>query len=175
MTRVANGNFEAGRVNWSESSTNFSGLISNDTRVKARSGSYYAWLGGGNKETAVLSQDISVQSDATFVRMYYMLNSGEQCGNRYDMAKVSVNGVTLPAGTIELCSRNNARSWTAKTFNLSAYVGQTVTFSIKVTTDTTVVSSLWIDDVGFIRRAGDSIESDDRGNGDRVNAQSTIR
>jgi hypothetical protein len=175
MTRVANGNFEGGHTNWSESSTNFSGLISNDTRIKARSGSYYAWLGGGNNETSVLSQDISVQSDATFLRMYYMLNSGEQCGKRYDTAQVSVNGITLPAGTIELCNRNNARTWTAKTFNLSAYIGQTVTFSIKVTTDTTVVSSLWIDDVGFIRRAGDSIESDDRSSGEHVNTRSTIR
>jgi hypothetical protein len=163
-------------VNWSESSTNFSGLISNDTRVKARSGSYYAWLGGGDNETAVLSQDISVQSDATFLRMYYMLNSGEQCGNRYDTAQISVNGVVLPNGKIELCTRNNARSWTAKTFNLNPYVGQTVTLSIKVTTDTTVVSSLWIDDVGFIRRASDSIENDgNHGRGEHVNARSTIR
>jgi hypothetical protein len=86
MTRVANGNFEGGHTNWSESSTNFTGLISNDARVKARSGSYYAWLGGGNNETSVLSQDISVQSDATFLRVYYLLNSSEQCGKRYDTA-----------------------------------------------------------------------------------------
>ena len=175
MTRVANGNFEAGHTSWSERSTNFTGLISNDARVKARSGSYYAWLGGSDNETSVLSQDISVQSDATFLRVYYLLNSSEQCGNRYDMAQFSVNGVTLPNGNLELCARNNARSWTAKTFNLNPYVGQTVTLSIKVTTDTTVVSSMWLDDVGFVRRASDSIEEDDHGNNDRVNGRSTIR
>jgi hypothetical protein len=153
---------------------NYKNLI-NDARVKARSGSYYAWLGGGDNETAVLSQDISVQSDATFLRVYYLLNSSEQCGNRYDMAQFSVNGVTLPNGNLELCARNNTRSWTAKTFNLNPYVGQTVTLSIKVTTDTTVVSSLWLDDVGFVRRASDEVESDDRSSGEHVNARSTIR
>jgi hypothetical protein len=116
-----------------------------------------------------------VQSDATFLRVYYLLNSSEQCGNRYDMAQFSVNGVTLPNGNLELCARNNARSWTAKTFNLNPYVGQTVTLSIKVTTDTTVVSSLWLDDVGFVRRASDEVESDDRSSGEHVNARSTIR
>ena len=105
-----------------------------------------------------------------------MLNSNEKCGNRYDMAQVSVNGVTLPAGNIELCSRNNARTWTAKTFNLNPYVGQTVTLSIKVSTDTTVVSSLWVDDIGFVRRASDSIENDgNHDRGEHVNPRSTIR
>jgi hypothetical protein len=87
----------------------------------------------------------------------------------------SVNGVTLPTGSLELCSRNNASAWTAKTFNLNPYVGQTVTLTIKVTTDSTVVSSLWIDDVGFVRKESDTTENENRSNGAHVNARSTKR
>ena len=123
----------------------------NDARIKARSGKYYAWLGGHDDETTLLSQDITVQSDASYLRLYYMQASGEKCGNRYDTAQIAINGVTVPNGNLELCARNNVATWKPLTINLTSQVGQTVTLSVTTTTDESIVSSLWIDDIGFVR------------------------
>jgi hypothetical protein len=37
------------------------------------------------------------------------------------------------------------------TIDLTSKIGQTVTFSVTTTTDESIVSSLWLDDVGFVR------------------------
>lgn len=123
----------------------------NDARIKARSGKYYAWLGGNNNETSLLSQSITVQSDAPYLRLYYMLSSKEKCGNRYDTAQIAIDGEIVPNGNLELCARNTAATWKPLTIDLTSQVGQTVTLSVTTTTDESIVSSLWIDDIGFVR------------------------
>jgi secreted trypsin-like serine protease len=156
-TRVGNGNFEAGHTAWTEASTNYPNLIINDTRVKARSGTYYAWLAGANNETSRLSQSLSVQADAPYLRVYYMLTSSEACGNRYDTAQITINGVTVPNGDMELCASKTVNTWQAFTIDLTASIGKTVTLAITATTDDSALSHLWIDDVGFVRTATESI------------------
>lgn len=151
FTRVTNGDFELGNSTWTESSTNYPNLIMNDARIKARSGKYYAWLGGNDDETSHLSQSITVQSDAPYLRLYYMQSSTEKCGNRYDTAQIAINGVTVPNGDLELCNRNVVNKWKPMTIDLTAQIGQTVTFSVTTTSDESIVSSLWLDDVGFVR------------------------
>ena len=151
FTRVTNGDFEAGNNDWTESSTNYPNIIMNDARIKARSGKYYAWLGGNDNETSLLSQSITVQSDAPYLRLYYMLSSKEKCGNRYDTAQIAIDGVIVPNGNLELCARNTAVTWKPLTIDLTSQVGQTVTLSVTTTTDESIVSSLWIDDIGFVR------------------------
>ena len=151
FTRVTNGNFETGNTTWTESSTNYPSIIMNDARIKARSGKFYAWLGGHDDETSLLSQSITVQSDAPYLRLYYMTASGEKCGNRYDTAQSAIDGVTVANGNLELCARNLVRSWKPMTVDLTSKIGQTVTFSVTTTTDESIVSSLWLDDIGFVR------------------------
>jgi hypothetical protein len=129
----------------------------NDTRIIARSGVSYAWLGGANNETSRLSQAVSVQADAPYLRMYYMLASNEACGNRYDTAQIAINGVTAPNGDIELCTSNVKNTWQAFTIDLTNSIGKTVTLSITATTDDSAVSHFWIDDVGFVRTATEVI------------------
>jgi len=136
---------------WTEASTNYPNLIVNDTRVKARSGAYYAWLGGANNETSQLSQAVTVQADAPYLRVYYMLASSEACGNRYDTAQITINGVTVPTGDIELCVSKAVTTWQALTIDLTSSIGKTVTLAITATTDDSAVSHLWIDDIGFVR------------------------
>jgi hypothetical protein len=157
MTRVGNGSFEAGHTAWSEASTNYPNLIVNDTRIKARSGTYYAWLGGANNETSQLSQAVTVQADAPYLRLYYMSASAESCGNRYDTAQITINGTTVPNGDLELCTSNAVNTWQAFTIDLSGAVGKTVTLAITATTDDSAISHLWIDDVGFVRTATEVI------------------
>lgn len=155
MTSVGNGDFELGNLVWLEHSSNYPSVIVNDSRVKARSGKYYAWLGGNNNETTLLQQSVTVPSNAPFLRLYYMVASGEKCGMRYDIAQVTIDGVTVPNGDIELCKRTASSAWKAMTIDLRARAGQTVTFDVRVNTDESIVSSFWVDDVGFVRAAND--------------------
>ncbi len=155
---MGNGSFEAGRTVWTEASTNYPNLIVNDTRVKARSGAYYAWLGGADDETSRLSQSVSVKADAPYLRVYYTLASREACGNRYDTAQISIDGVTVPNGDIELCAGKAVTTWQALTIDLTSSIGKTVTLAITATTDDSAVSHLWIDDIGFVRTTTEVIE-----------------
>lgn len=166
MSRVGNGDFESGSLIWLESSSIYPSLIVNDARIKARSGSYYAWLGGNDNETSLLQQSITVPADAPYLRLYYMLASGEKCGMRYDVAQININGTPVPNGDIELCNRNTVRAWKAFTVDMRNYAGQTVTFDVRVSTDESIVSSLWVDDVGFVRTANEVLNY----YGKRVNA-----
>ncbi|MFN5368767.1 MAG: trypsin-like serine protease [Roseiflexaceae bacterium] len=157
MTRVGNGDFELGNLIWLESSSNYPAVIVNDGRIKARSGKYYAWLGGNNNEASLIQQSLTVPSDAPYLRIYYMLASAEKCGMRYDTAQITINGTTVLNGDIELCNRNTVRAWKAFTVDLRGFATQTVTFDVRVSTDESIVSSLWLDDIGFVRLPTDAI------------------
>ncbi|MFM7677831.1 MAG: hypothetical protein ACKO83_03160, partial [Roseiflexaceae bacterium] len=157
MTRVGNGDFELGNLIWFESSSNYPAVIVNDGRIKARSGKYYAWLGGNNNEASLIQQSITVPSDAPYLRIYYMLASTEKCGMRYDTAQITINGTPVLNGDIELCNRNTVRAWKAFTVDMRSFAGQTVTFDVRVSTDESIVSSLWLDDIGFVRLPTDAI------------------
>ena len=62
-----------------------------------------------------------------------------------------VNQVVLT--TIELCAKKTVSKWTPLTFNLTAYKDQTVAITIQTTNDNSLVSSFWVDDVGFVPSA----------------------
>lgn len=155
MTSVGNGDFESGNLVWLESSSNYPSVIVNDSRVKPRSGKYYAWLGGNNNETTLLQQSVTVPSNAPFLRLYYMVASTEKCGMRYDVAQVTIDGVTTVNGDFELCNRTASSAWKALTIDLRSRAGQTITFDVRVRTDESIVSSFWVDDVGFVRSANE--------------------
>ncbi|MFM7678178.1 MAG: hypothetical protein ACKO83_04945, partial [Roseiflexaceae bacterium] len=59
----------------------------------------------------------------------------------------------LPGGDIALCKAKTVSAWRALPFNMSAYIHPLVTLRIEVRTDVSFVSSLWIDDIGFVRTA----------------------
>ncbi len=155
QTAVANGNFESGHTAWSEASTHYATVIENNTFVKARSGTYYAWFGGTNKETSLLQQTITVPHDAQYLRMYYLLKSDEKCGAYWDTFTVNVDGTAID--TKELCDANQTTRWRPYTIDLSAYAGSTIELTLRAETDVTVVSSIWIDDVGFVQHANQAL------------------
>jgi len=155
MRRVPNGGFESGNTAWSEVSTSYPNIITRETvAVAARSGQYLAWFGGANDEVSVITQTLQVRADAQFLRIHYVAASHEDdCKVPYDTARIIVNDTVLPSGDITLCKAKNVSTWRALTFNMSAYVNQTVALRIEVRTDVSFVSSLWIDDIGFVRNA----------------------
>lgn len=159
MQRVLNGNFEAGNHVWYESSLQYPNIITQETRaVPARSGLYFAWLAGANNDVSVITQTVRVRGDATFLRLYYMAASDEACGKvSPDTAQISFNDAIMPNGNLVLCKGKNVTSWRALTFNLAGYIDQEVTIRIEARTNASVPSSMWVDDVGFVRTANEPL------------------
>lgn len=165
MSHVGNGDFEMGHTSWGESLVDFinqyDGLVTNDPTIKPRSGTYYAWFGGADSindgiyATSRISQTVVVPATAPYLRVYYLALSKDLCvkngNNYYDYAQVLVNDVLLT--TIELCEKKPVTRWTPLTFNLSNYKNQTVAITIKTLHDNSLVSSFWVDDVGFVPAA----------------------
>lgn len=160
--RVSNGSFETGHQGWNESTQNYNiqydGLVTNQQIIKSRSGSYYVWFGGADAEISginaisEISQTVTVPANAPYLRMYYLAKSNDFCiksgANYWDYAQVLVNDVVLTK--IELCKEKPVNKWTQLTFNLTAYKNQSVVITIQTTNDDSLISSFWVDDVGFV-------------------------
>lgn len=145
---LLNSNFENGRDgSWSESSSHGWPLIihEGDTPVDAHGGSWLAWLGGGNNETSILSQDVTIPSSATTLNYWYWGASQDSCG--YDYAYVRFGSITLR--THNLCQSNNTGGWVSQQINIAAYRGQTVNLRFVVTTDSSLNSNFFLDDVSI--------------------------
>ena len=146
---ITNGGFEQGVTGWSESSSHNYELIYQRTSsfpIPTHTGSWVAWLGGENYETAALSQSgLTIENSAHILWLWYAIYSNDDCG--YDFAYVKVNSVVL--STLDLCTATASSTWRALSVDLSAYVGQTVTLSISATTDQGYPSDLLIDDIGL--------------------------
>lgn len=139
---IVNGTFESGRnVGWTESSSRGAVLVSSGS---AYQGTWKAWLGGANNETAQLSQTITVPSGATLYYRY-RITSTDSCN--YDYAYVRVGTTTLR--THNLCSSTQTSGYVQGSVSLSAYAGQTVSLNFRVTTDVSYSSSFYLDNVGY--------------------------
>lgn len=149
MTSISNGDFEDGNSVWIEASSNYPNVITNDIRNDARSGSWYAWLGGNNDEISELSQTITVPASATYLRFYYRINSADSCGN--DFARISMNGMQVQE--INLCG--STTGWTAANIDVSSYRSINVLLSFVVTTNADLISHFFVDDVGFVANPSD--------------------
>lgn len=141
---MRNANFEEGHVAWTENSSSGFNIIENISAL-SHSGSWVAWLGGGNNETSTLSQSISIPSQAPYMHYWYSDNSEDICG--YDFFRIKVNGAQIFSK--DLCASNGTGGWIENVLNLSAYAGTTITIAFEVTTDVSNISSAFVDDIVF--------------------------
>lgn len=141
---MRNANFEEGHVAWTENSSSGFNIIENISAL-SHSGSWVAWLGGGNNETSTLSQSISTPSQAPYMHYWYSDNSEDICG--YDFFRIKVNGAQIFSK--DLCASNGTGGWIENVLNLSAYAGTTITIAFEVTTDVSNISSAFVDDIVF--------------------------
>lgn len=152
-TQVAlpNGNFEQGRTIWQEFSTHgwpiivHEGPNPTDLPVPAHSGVWAAWLGGGDNETSFLQQVVTVPTMAPYLHLWGWIDSGDYCG--YDFAFIRINNITVK--TYDLCWATDMSGWGEDAIDLRSYAGQTVTLQVRVETDSSLVSSLLVDDFFF--------------------------
>ncbi len=146
---LANGNFEAGQTGWIESSLQGWDIIVNTDEpnmITPHGGSWAAWLGGDDDELATIRQSVQIPVDSSYLGYWYVVSSAEtSCGS--DVAWVKVNATTIK--THNLCTSEVTAGWVKQVLNLSAYSGQTVMLEFGASTDASLVSSLFVDDVAF--------------------------
>ncbi|WP_374581701.1 CehA/McbA family metallohydrolase [Pseudoduganella sp.] len=146
---VLNGGFESGNTNWSASS----GVITNDSSVAARTGSWKAWMNGyGSAHTDTLYQQVSIPSSASSATLGFWLKitSDETTTSQaYDTLKVQVrNSSGAVLATLATYSNlNKGTSYVQRTFDLGAYKGQTVRIYFEGVEGSTVATSFIVDDV----------------------------
>lgn len=156
---IGNGNFEAGPGSgWAESSTVLGdkpGAIIkelHDTSIVApRSGRYVAWLGGVHDDISILSQPITLPAGALRLEYAYRAYSEEPvCGaDGGELALVRGETVNI-LGSVELCLATEREEWTVRQIDLAPYAGQTWTLRLRVTTNGSLYSHFFVDDISIV-------------------------
>ena len=142
-----NPGFESGQVSWTEYSSGGWDLIwpAGSPPVAAHGGSWLAWLGGADSETARLSQTITISGTAPYLHFWYYSASDDACGHDYFRIKVNGTGIY----EFNLCSNSNSNGWIQVVLNLAGFVGANKTVMFEVTTNGSLNSNLFLDDVSM--------------------------
>jgi methionine-rich copper-binding protein CopC len=146
---IVNGGFESGSGSW----TATSGVITNDAQQAAHGGSYKAWMNGyGAAHTDSLYQQIAIPSSATSATLSFWLKIASDettTSQAYDTLKVQVRNSsnTVLATLATYSNLNKGSSFVQRTFDLSAYKGQTVRVYFEGIEGSAVATSFIVDDV----------------------------
>jgi hypothetical protein len=147
---VINGDFEQGADHGWQMHTlfterniwNHEELGANPT---AHSGHMLARLGNANNEVSVIDQYITVPPDRPRLTFWRQIRSDDFCG--YDVGGVVVNDQIVVR--FNLCTLENQTTWREQVVDLSAYAGELVLLQIRVETNGSRPSSLFLDDVAW--------------------------
>ena len=145
---LLNRGFESGAVNW----TATAGVITNSTGQTPRTGSFYAWLNGyGVTHTDSLFQQITIPSTATSATLSFWLkiNTAETTTTTvFDRLQVQIrNSSNTVLTTLATYSNlNKTTGYVLRTFDVSAFRGQTVRIYFLGTEDSSLQTSFVIDD-----------------------------
>lgn len=143
---VLNPGFESGpNGNWTESSSGGYEII-DGTRPHA--GSYSAYFCNYNSCTEYIQQSIVVPANGTLTYWWYQ-SSSEGTTTAYDYLRVQIynSSGTLLATPRTWSNRNTRGVWAQDTISLAAYAGQTIRLRFIGTTDSSLVSAYFVDDV----------------------------
>jgi thermitase len=145
--RIVNGGFESGTSPWSQSSSGGYQLITTD---RPHSGAYSAWLGGYNSGTDSIYQTVTVPSNGTLTYWWYMTTS-ESGSTPYDYFRVRLytTGGSLVATLRTFSNASAANLWRQDSISLASYAGQTLRVHFSATTDSSLQSSFFLDDVAL--------------------------
>ena len=145
---LLNRGFESGGVNW----TATAGVITTSTGQTPRTGSWYAWLNGyGVTHTDTLFQQFTIPSTANSATLSFWLkiNSAETTTTTvFDRLRVQVRNSsnTVLATLATYSNLNKTTGYTFKSFDLSAFRGQTIRIYFLGTEDSSLQTSFVIDD-----------------------------
>ncbi|MFI9330601.1 protease pro-enzyme activation domain-containing protein [Kitasatospora sp. NPDC052868] len=141
---IGNAGFETGTAApWTASS----GVVDSSTGEAAHTGSWKAWLDGyGSSHTDTVSQTVSIPAGckATF-SFWVHIDTAETGSTAYDKLTVQAGSTTLTT----LSNANAATGYVQKSFDLSAFAGQTVTIKFTGAEDSSLKTSFVIDDTAL--------------------------
>ena len=153
---VANPGFESGTTSWSQSATGGFPIIYTDDTGFAHSGSWYAWLGGYDSGTDTLYQEVTIPAGAAQAMLqfwYRIVTSEGATSTAYDTLTISIASSTTGARLATLATLSNSNQsagWVqSQQYDVSAFTGQTVRLVFTVTTDSSNVTSFFVDDIAL--------------------------
>jgi len=144
---LLNPGFESGNVSW----VTTAGVISNSGRPP-RTGSWFAWLDGyGTTHTDSCYQQITIPASATSATLSFWvrIDSSETTTSiAYDRLQIQIrNSSNAVLATLATYSNLNKNStYVLKTFDVTAYKGQTIRIYFLGTEDSSLQTSFVIDD-----------------------------
>src|SRR5262249_48897770 len=109
------------------------GVINNNSSEPPHSGSWDAWLDGyGNTHTDTLSQSVTLPTGCSTYNLSFSLHTDTAettTTTKYDTLKVQVLGGSgsVLATLATYSNLNHNTGYAQRSFNLSAYAGQTIT------------------------------------------------
>jgi C1A family cysteine protease len=143
---LRNGDFEAGRDgSWNEYSNLGEPIIVQFEPGSVHSGVWAAWMGGLHNSVDSLSQTVTIPTTTPYLHFWYWISSEDACG--YDFARIKIGNTSVAYA--ELCSDNNSSNWTHAAIPLDSFKGNTVNLIFEVTTDSSFLSSFYLDDVAL--------------------------
>ncbi|WP_235950507.1 M4 family metallopeptidase [Phycicoccus flavus] len=146
---LGNPGFESGATVW----TGSAGPITNNTGRPARSGSWKMWLGGnGSTTTESEQQTVTIPSGASSATLsfYVRIDTSESTtSTAYDkmQPQLVVGGATTALATYS--NLDATGSYVKKSFDLSAYKGQSVTVKFVMNEDSVYQTSFVVDDTAL--------------------------
>src|SRR5205823_3495080 len=146
---LGNPGFETGTAApWTASS----GVVSNSTSQAAHAGSWKAWLDGyGATHTDTLLQQVAISSTATTATLTFWLHidtAETSTTTAFDTLNVQIrnSGGTVLATLATYSNLNKNTGYAQKSFDVSAYKGQTIQVYLVGTEDTSAQTSFVVDD-----------------------------
>ncbi|WP_235583136.1 hypothetical protein [Kitasatospora sp. Root107] len=147
---LGNGGFETGTASpW----TTGDKVVSRNTLKAPHSGTWFAWIDGfGTTHTDTLAQKVTIPANCTHANLafYLHIDTAETQAVAYDTMTAAVldsSGTAHPLATWS--NTNAAPGFTLRTFDLSAYAGQSVTLRFSGTEDSSLQTSFVIDDASL--------------------------
>ncbi len=146
---LGNTGFETGTASPWVAST---GVVTNSTSEAAHAGTWKAWMDGyGSAHTDTLYQQVAIPSTSTTATLTFWLHvdtAETSTTTAYDTLKVQIrNSSGTVLATLTTYSNLNAGTgYAQKTFDLSAYKGQTIQVYLVGVEDATLQTSFVVDD-----------------------------
>ncbi|RAQ97108.1 protease pro-enzyme activation domain-containing protein [Thermogemmatispora tikiterensis] len=150
---LSNPGFESGSAPWQESSSGGYEIVD---PTNPHTGSYSAYLCGYNGCNDQIWQTVTLPSTTTKVVLSYWLyistqESGSTCYDYFYARIRTSSGSTIT--TVQTRCNANASGWTQYTFDLtsalSSYYGQQIQVYFQGTTDSSLVTNFFVDDVAL--------------------------
>lgn len=144
---LANPGFESGNTAWTASS----GVIDNSSTLPARTGSWKAWLAGyGETHTDTLGQSVTIPAGVKATLGFHLRVVTQETGTTaYDTLKVQVVSGTTTTTVATYSNVHASSGYVARTLDLSAYAGRSVTVRFVGAEDASLATSFLVDDTSL--------------------------